>query len=150
MEARTSNVETVDRLSRRRARVLLASGILFVGWQVNYFAVEGNLGRTVDHVKISAWLVWAVALLVVLATGGGLMRRRALRTLMDDDVTQAHRRTSFAAGFWASVAAAIGVYIAAMFENISGREASHLIITAAVGTALIAFAWLERRALRYG
>jgi cation transport ATPase len=150
MKAATSNAETADRLSRRRARVLLASGILFIGLQVNYFAAEGNLSRTVDHIKISAWLVWALALLIVLASGGGLFRRRGLRSLMDDEVTRVHRRTSFAAGFWASVAAAIGVYLTSMFATVSGREASHIIITAAVGSALIAFAWLERRSLGDG
>jgi hypothetical protein len=145
-----SDVELADRLARRRARVLRVSALLFVIWQVNFFVVPGNLDRTVDHLRISAWLVWAVALLLLLASGGGLLRRRSLRPLMEDEVTKAHRRSAFSVGFWAAVGTAILVYFLTMFEPVSGREACHLIITAAVAGALLTFATLERRALKDG
>jgi hypothetical protein len=143
-----SNVEEADRLVRRRTRVMIVMVILFLSWQADYFLADGSRGRTVDHVRLSAWLVWALVLLLILATGGGFFRRRELRALMEDDSTRDHRRTAFSAGFWASVAMAVLVYILSMIETVSGREASHLIISAAVGASLIAFSWLERRALR--
>jgi hypothetical protein len=147
MAERISDVEEAERLVRRRARMLLLLVILFLSWQGDYFLADGALGRTVDHVKVSAWLVWAIALLAILATGGGYFRSRAVRALMDDDTTRHHRLTAFSFGFWASVGAAILVYALSMFATVSGREASHLIISAAVGASLLSFVWLERRAL---
>jgi protein-S-isoprenylcysteine O-methyltransferase Ste14 len=146
-EAR-DNVELADRLTRRRARVIAVSVVLFLSWQVNYFLTPNSLGRNVDHFKIAAWLAWALVLLLLLATGGGLFRRREVRALMEDDTTRDHRRTAFSTGFWAALGAAILIYILSMIEPVSGREASHVIISAAIGAALIAFAWLERRAMR--
>ena len=150
MDRQSSDVERADDLARRRSRVLMAVAVLFVAWQINYLAGDGNLARSPDHIKISAWLVWALALLVVLATGGGLLQPRALRRLMEDEGTKANRRSGIVAGFWAFVAAAVGVYVATMFISVSGRSAMHIILTAGVGVALIAFALLERRSLQDG
>jgi hypothetical protein len=150
MAARESDFEAAERLGRRRVRLLWILAVIFIGWQVNFLLAEGNLSRTVDHVKISAWLVWAVGLLLVLATGGGFFRPARVRALMEDELTRANRRLGFTAGFWGAVTAAVLVYILSMLTTVSGREASHIIITAAVGTALLAFGWLERRALKGG
>jgi protein-S-isoprenylcysteine O-methyltransferase Ste14 len=148
MSEKRDDVELADRLTRRRARVIAISVIFFLCWQVNYFLTPSSLGRNIDHFKIAAWLAWALVLLLLLATGGGLFRRREIRALMEDDSTRDHRRTAFSTGFWAALAAAILIYVLSMVEPVSGREASHLIISAAIGGALIAFAWLERRAMR--
>lgn len=150
MTERISDIEEADRLARRRARLMVMLVVLFLSWQADYFLGYGNLSRTVDHVRLSAWLVWALALLLILATGGGFFRRPEVRALMDDETTRDHRRTAFSFGFWASVSAAVLVYILSMIETVSGREASHIIISAAVGASLLAFAWLERRALKTG
>ncbi len=144
------NVEIADRLARRRARILPLFAILFFVWQANFFVMSPDAGRLVDQVKISAWLVWVIALLVILATGGGLFRGSAVRGLMNDESTRENRRTGYAYGFWAAAGSAILVYILGMSEPVTSREAVHIVLTAAVATALFTFGLLERRALRNG
>ena len=101
--------------------------------------------RTVSAVKLSAWFVWALLLLFLLATGGGLVRHRKLRGLLNDELTRQHRTRACVAGFWAAAAACISLYLVGMFDPVSGREAIHIILSAAVGAALLTFAILERR-----
>src|SRR3712207_6168822 len=100
--AQESSVETADRLTRRRARIMPVFAILFLTWQANYLALPTPSGRAVDQVKIAAWLVWALALLALLATGGGRFRSKEVRALMNDESTREHRRSAYACGFWAA------------------------------------------------
>ena len=143
-------VEIADRLARRRARILPVFAILFFVWQANFFVMAPDAGRLVDQLKISAWLVWVLALLLLLATGGGLLRGSAVRALMNDESTRENRRTGYAYGFWAAVGSAILVYVIDMFDPVTAREGVHIVLTAGVATALFTFGLLERRALRNG
>ena len=141
-----SDVERAHGIGRRRARVFAAQAILFISWQALFFSgpPEDPL-RTVSAVKLSAWFVWALALLVMLATGGGLLRNRRLRGLLNDELTRRNRTSGYVAGFWAAAAACVGLYLVGMFEPVNGREAIHIILSAGVGAALLTFAILERR-----
>ena len=124
-----SNMEIAERGARRRARVLTASAVLFIAMQGTHYG-SFNGGRAVDQVKISAWLVWALALLVVLATGGGFFKNREVRQLMNDESTRAHRANAFSWGFWAAMAAAVLLYGLTMIEPAtSARDAIHLMLT---------------------
>ena len=144
-----SDVETADRLSRRRSRLLPVMAIVFIAGQAVYFG-EAEPLRTVDTVRIGAWLVWALALLLLLATGGGFLRRKSVRALMEDDVTRDNRRRGVALGFWAAMLSAIAVYALTMVEPVAAREAVHIVLTTGIGAALLRFAFLERRALGHG
>jgi hypothetical protein len=142
--------EEAERLSMRRARALPALGIIFLAQQASFLSMPEHAVRPVDHLKVSAWLVLTIVLLAGLATGGGWFRSRAVRDLLNDESTRAHRQTGYVYGFWAAMGTALGIYIVNMFEPVSGRDAVHIIITAAVATALLNFGMLERRALRNG
>ena len=104
--------------------------------------------RTVDTVKISAWFVWALALLLMLATGGNLLRGRKVRALLNDELTRRNRAQAYVAGFWAAAISAIGLYLVDLFDPVGSREAIHAILSCAIASALITFAARERRALR--
>jgi hypothetical protein len=146
-----SDIETADRLSRRRARGLPFLAILFILQQVSYFTgtVEDGV-RTVDHVRIGAWLVLTVVLLLYLATGGSWLQRRSVRALMNDEGSSANREEGMRAGFLAAMVAGIVIYALTYFDAITGREAVHLIITVGIAAALLRFGFLERRAHRDG
>jgi hypothetical protein len=144
-----TDVETADRVSRKRARALPLLAIVFIVGQAAYFSQEGT-ARTVDHVRIGAWLVWSVTLLTFLATGGGFIYSRKVRSLMNDEVTRANRMRAYSVGFWAASGSAIILYVLNLFEPVSGRDATHIILTAAIAGALLAFGLLERRTHRDG
>jgi hypothetical protein len=142
----TSDVERAERVGRKRARLFAAQAVLFITWQAMFFSgpAEDPM-RTVSAVKLSAWFVWALALLLMLASGGALLRHRKLRGLLNDELTRQHRTRAYVTGFWAAVGACIGLYLVGMFEPVSGREAIHIVLSAAIGGALLTFALLERR-----
>jgi hypothetical protein len=141
-----SDVERADKLGRRRARLFTFQGLLFLIWQVTFYTapVAGPM-RTVDTLKISAWLVWAVVLLFLLATGGYLFRGRGVRPLLDDELTKRNRTRAYATGFWMAMFSALAVYFIGMFEVVTGREAVHIILSVAIGSAIFSFGINERR-----
>ena len=128
--------------------MLFVLGALFLSQQVMYFSGMHDPARTVDHVKIAAWLVLSVVLLLMLATGGAWLRSSEVRALLNDEATREHRRTGLVNGFWAACLTAIIIYAVDMFEPISGRDTVHIILTVAIAAALLTFARLERRAHR--
>ncbi|MEO7177243.1 MAG: hypothetical protein ABIW83_00215 [Allosphingosinicella sp.] len=142
----TSDVEQAERVGRKRARLFLVQATLFLGWQGFFFSgpVEDPM-RTVSAVKLSAWLVWVLLLLLLLATGGNLLRHRKLRPLLNDELTRQHRTAGYVTGFWVAVAACVALYVVEMFEPVTGREAVHIVLSAAIAAALVTFAVLERR-----
>jgi MFS family permease len=145
-----SDVETADRLSRRRAWLLPAMAILFLSGQAIYALGPDDPSPAVDRLKVAAWLLWALALLFALATGGSVLRSSGVRALMEDETTRAHRARAYAVGFWLAVGTAIGIYALTAFDKVMPREAIHIIITAALAGALATFGALEIRAHRDG
>lgn len=143
----SSDIETADRLTRRRARMLPFLAIVFLSQQVVYFADSHPQVRMVDHLKVGAWLVLSIVLLAALATGGFWFRPKRVRALMDDEVTRANRVEAFRIGFLATMAAGIALYFLDQFEPMSGREAIHILMTIGIAVALLRFGFLERRAL---
>jgi uncharacterized membrane protein len=99
-------------------------------------------------VKISAWLVLSVLLIAALATKGFWLQPREVRDLIDDENTRANRNQAMQSGFLFAMGAAVAVYVLAMFEPVTAREATHIIMSAGIGTALIQWGFLERRAYR--
>jgi predicted CDP-diglyceride synthetase/phosphatidate cytidylyltransferase len=146
-----SDIETADRASRRRARGLPFLAILFILQQVSYFTGTVEDGtRTVDQVRIGAWLVLTVVLLLYLATGGSWLQRRPVRALLNDEVSRANRLEGMRAGFLAAMIAGIVIYALTYFDQMTARETVHLIITVGIAAALLRFGFLERRGHRDG
>ncbi len=142
-----SDVEKAEKLGRRRARIFVFQGLIFLVWQTTFFTSPiGEPLRTVDHVKISAWLVWALLLLFLLATGGNWLRSKAVRALLDDELTRRHRIRAYVTGFWLAVASGLILYVIGMFEDVTAREAIHTILSIGIGSAIFSFGISERRA----
>ncbi|MET3664484.1 hypothetical protein [Caulobacter sp. 1776] len=144
-----NRVEKAERLSKRRARVFAVLAVMFLGLQTIYLS-NGALveASRINHLKIGAWAVNALALLVLLATGGNLLRGRDVRGLLNDESTQAHRRLALVWGFWAMMAIAFGLYIVSLFDPVTTREVLHAVITFGVAVPMLVFSYLERRAYR--
>ncbi len=85
-----SDFDKAEHLSRRRARTLPALAAIYFSQQAIFFSsVHGD--RTVDHVKVGAWVVMSAVLLAALLTRGAWFQPRAVRALLDDERTQANR-----------------------------------------------------------
>jgi ABC-type Fe3+ transport system permease subunit len=142
-----SVVETAERLSRKRARMLPFLAIIYLTQQATFFSGDAPPGaRPVDHVKIGAWLVLSLVLLLALATNGFWFQSKEVRELINDESTRANRSRAMTIGFIASMLAAIVIYFLEQFEAVTAREAIHLILSVGLGAALLRFGTLERRA----
>ena len=151
---RDTDVETADRLSRRRARVMPMLAVLFLTQQASFFLSEteraSEVIRSVDHVKFGAWLVLSLVLLAGLYTGGFWFHRREVRNLMNDELTLQNRHAALSLGFLIAMLTAIALYLVDMAEPVGTRVAIHVIVTLGIGAALIRFGLLERAAHRIG
>ena len=143
----TSTIERAEELGRRRARMLPFLAIIYLCQQATFFSGDAPPGvRDVDHVKIGAWLVLSLVLLLALATNGFWFQRREIRELINDEQTRANRASAMSVGFIASMLGAMVVYFVEQFEPVSAREAIHIILSLGLGAALIRFGMLERGA----
>ena len=144
----TDLVEKAERLGRKRSQVFFVLAIVFFAGQGLYF---GAPDATRDSVpRIGAWLILMVLMLGLLATGGFLLRGRAVRQYLNDESARANRLAAQAAGFWASIVALLAVYVESMFDPVTLNQAVHIVGTIGVGTALLSFAMRERRAHQLG
>ena len=144
-----SAAEQAEQMSLRRARVLPLLVLISVTQQFSYFS-QTQTERLVDHVRIGGWVVLSLVLLAALSTKGFWFHRQEVRDLIDDESTRSHRRDAMVWGFLASMLVAILLYVVAMFEAVSGREAIHIIVSFGLAAALVRFGVLERRAHRNG
>jgi ABC-type multidrug transport system fused ATPase/permease subunit len=140
------DIELAEKLTSRRARVSIFLGIMFLTSMVTSLGVDVPESRP-ETIKLAAWVVWAAALLFLLSVGGGLFRGKSVRALMNDDSTVENRRQAMVAGFWAAVLSAFVLYALTFYEPISSREVIRLMLSAAVGAAIIKFGILEQRSL---
>jgi MFS family permease len=146
----TSDIETADRVTRKRALMLPVLAMLVATQQAAYFAALGDPTRLVDHVRSGAWLLMSVAILLLLAGHGGWIHSKAVRALLNDESTRANRADAFRMGFLLTMIAGIALFLLDQFEPLRGRDTIHTLVTIGLATALLRFGYLERRALKDG
>jgi len=145
-----SVAEKADYLSKRRARMLPALAVIFLSQQAAFFStVNSPAPHSAYTVKISAWLVLSIVLLLALSTKGFWFEGKEVRDLIDDENTRANRNDAMRWGFLFSMAAAIAVYALTLFDaTVMARDAVHIVMTVGIAAALIRWGILERRAHR--
>ena len=144
----SSDFDKADQLSRRRARMLFVVAIIFMTQQGAFFSEAGDAVRTVDTVKIGAWVVLSGVILAALLTGGMWLQPRRIRELANDEVTRAHRDKALRLGFVNAMLTCLLLYVLSMVTRVEAREAIHIITTVGLASALVSFAFMERQALR--
>jgi hypothetical protein len=142
--------ERADYLSKRRARMLPFLAVIFLSQQGTYFATPDHSPHSADSVKIAAWLVLSDILVAALATKGFWLQPKEIRDLIDDENTRANRLDGMRWGFLFAMAAGVAVYFLTMFEQVTAREAVHIIMSAGIAAALVRWGLLERRAHQDG
>lgn len=146
--ARWTAVEIAEFVARKRAWGGALAAVLFLVVEVlsRPPLLQGEAVRR----GIDWWMIYAVTLLLLVATGGGLLWNRQIRALVNDEVARAQRRAAVVVGYWSVVLTALLVYCATYWFPLSGRGAAWLILTPGVVVPLLVFAWLDFRALRHG
>jgi hypothetical protein len=142
------DIEKAERLGRSRSRVFFMMAMVFFVGQIPYFSSPG--AERDAHFRVGAWLILAVLMLLLVGTGGFLLKGRKVRDLLNDETSRMNRLASQAVGFWTAMVAALGLYVESMFDPVSLNAGLHIIVTAGIGAALISFAVRERRAHRIG
>ena len=143
-------VEFADVLSRRRAIGTAAAVLVFLGIQFVARPVFRGSGYDVGEPRAFLWALNAALLLMLILPVGGFIFGRRIRQLVNDEVSRANARIAASAAFWVAMIIALGTYALPVSRELSAREAIYLIVTPTVGVALLAFAWLESRALSSG
>ncbi len=144
-----SVAERAEFLSRRRARTLPALAVIYLAQQGSYFSALQSPTHTSSYsFRISAWLILSAVLLAALVTKGFWFQPRQVRDLIDDEHTKANRLDALRIGFIFAMLAGMAVYFVDQFEPLTAAAAAHLILTFGLGSALIRFGLLERRAHR--
>jgi hypothetical protein len=148
MNQRTAS-ERADYLSRRRARLLLLLGALYITFQA-LFLETSKASEPSDALalKIGAWLVLSLILLSGLATKGFWLQPKNIRDLIDDENTRANRFDAMRFGFVFGMLTCVVIYFITMFEPVNGRDAVHIVMSDGIGAALLRWGWLERVAHR--
>ncbi|MGZ3195553.1 MAG: hypothetical protein ACXWI1_00485 [Croceibacterium sp.] len=142
-------VETADRLSRRRARMMIPVALMFLLQQAAFFSNPPD-HRTVSLVRLSGWTLLALVILAGLATGGFWFRPKAVRELMEDEVTRAHRAEALSLAFVLTMLTGVALFVVQVFVPVETPVAIHLVLSVGFGTALLRFSVLERRAHKVG
>jgi hypothetical protein len=146
-----SDFETAERISKRRARMLPVLAVLFLSQQASFLSGSAiEPARSVDGMKLSAWVVLSLVMLMALWGPGFWFRRKAVRDLLDDEATRAHRADAMSLGFLCAILAAIAMYVLSMVEPMHVREALHVVVSIGIAAAMLRFGFLERRAHRVG
>jgi hypothetical protein len=141
-------VEKAERLGRKRSQIFFILAMVFFAGQSIYFGAPEAMRDSPS--RVGAWLILVILMLLLLATGGFLLRGREVRELLNDESARVNRIAAQATGFWATILALLAVYVESMFDLVTLNEAVHIVGTIGVGAALISFAVRERRAHRLG
>lgn len=143
-------VEFADRIARRRVIGTTTATVAFLAVQLVARPVFRSDGYAASGPRSYMWAINAAALLLLLLPIGGYVWGRRVRELVNDDISRQNSRTAAAGAFWLAMIIALTVYALPSARALSAREAAYLVVTPATAFALLAFSWLESRALRDG
>lgn len=148
MNQQTEAESRAERVANRSNKILWASAVAFGIWQVAYFFVfqRPDSGmRTVDMVVTAGLLAWVLALLALLATGGGLFAGRDVRRILDDELARTNRAVAYRNAFWAMMSVAFAGYVLAQLMPIGELLLAHASLSAGVVVAALTMVVLNRR-----
>jgi hypothetical protein len=138
-----SDIQKAERASRTRSSLMAAMAVLLlVQTAVGLGDEASSMTPAFRH---GLWAAMILLWLFVLATGGGLMLSRRVRSLMNDEVGLANRSRALQAGFWTAILAGVALYFLSLQEELSIREGLRILVNFSIAAALVRYAWLELR-----
>ena len=137
-----ASVEKAERASSVRASLMAVGAVILV---LNVWLQWGGSDSLRLDSRNALWIALVALWTLVLATGGGLALGRRMRALINDELSLRNRARAIATGFYAMLAAVLGLHVAGWYAQIAGGDALRLIAAAGLSTALFVYSWLERR-----
>lgn len=136
-----TDIEAAERKGRKRAIIylLLAIALVAATWMNSNTLSE-------QPIRLGTWLAMVALAALNLTPFASRRARPPLANLLNDETTQVHRRASFAAGFWAALAAAACMAIVASAAPVTAVLVAKVVIAAALVAALVSFGVQELRA----
>jgi len=138
-----SDIEQAERHSRTRSLIMAVMAVVLLIQGLIGFGDEAS--SMTPMLRHAMWGVTVGLWLVILATGGWFQLSRNVRSVMNDEVSLAHRSLALQAGFWTAILAGMILYFASLRWDMSLREGLRIIIDVAIAAALARYAWLELR-----
>lgn len=142
--------DEIEYRSLRRRVLLMVMASAFLVWQVpamDFFEGITALGNTATRIaSLAGFLIWAASLVFLLASGRVAQRgaRPEVTAALEDELVRSNRGKAFAAGYAVALASSALVFAASLFWPITGSDAAHLVLVAAVVAPMYVFAVLER------
>lgn len=144
-----ANTDTIERLSRRRARFLIVCAVAYLGWQFPLFEAYHRLSagpaRFVDIFALSAGALFVAVMIWLLISGGRMPRDAGVGAALNDELVRDNRRRAFALGFWAMLFTAAAIMAVNLFVPIGGVDTAHVVVIVGAVVPLLRFAQLESR-----
>lgn len=137
-----SDIDKAEHYSNTRAALMAAMAAILLIIAAIGFGDEASSMR--PWLRHGFWAVMIGLWLIVLATGGGLRLSRAIRDVMNDEVSLINRSKALQAGFWAATLLGLALYFATLRWELGAREAIRILVDGALAVALLRYAWLER------
>ena len=141
--------DQVEKLSRKRRRLLVVMAIAFIVWQLAglqmFSDFAGGDSHLTSFVSLLAFAVWAVTLILLMHQRGVKGAPPEARAALNDELVQQNRMRAFRTGYWVMLIAAAVVFTASLFVKVEGNVAAQLILVAGVAGPMLAFARLEGR-----
>ncbi|WP_265571593.1 hypothetical protein [Sphingomicrobium nitratireducens] len=134
----------METLSARKAGMLGVVAIIYITQQI------GNVGRELDTPRLIGWAVLSVLILGVLLTNGYWLMPKAVRNVLDDELTQSHRARSIRIALTVAMLSGFAFYATAPGLDWGIREAVHALVSLGLGAGLISLAVQEWRSTRNG
>jgi hypothetical protein len=133
--------ESADSPSRRYATLCICAGVAFIVLQLAARPFLSTYWDQRQEVKLVAWAVGIVVLLLLLAVGGGFLNRWGSAPVAEDDPSRINHRKAVGFGFW-STSAALILYCAVP-TYCTVQEISYLLVSVVTVDSLLLFALLE-------
>jgi len=142
--------DEIEAKSHLRRIMLMIMASAFMVWQVplmDFFGeISGGNNRISALVSGVGFLTWAGLLIGLLITGRIATVRSDPRVAaaLDDELVRSNRTKAFLAGYIAALVISAIVLALSLFQPVTGTDAAHIILVAAVVAPIYAFVVLER------
>lgn len=142
--------DEVETRSLWRRIVLMIMASAFLVWQIplmDFFAViAADNNRIPALVSVIGFVTWAALLIGLLVTGRIATVRSdpKVAAALEDELVRANRLKAFIIGYGITAATAAIVFALSLFQPVTGSDAAHIILVAAVVAPIYTFVVLER------